>query len=326
MRGNVFWFGHMLNGQRVQATLGTSDYAEAVQRAMEIRANPFLHMADPFGDEVKACIAQKLRRNEYSKASHATKKYALEEFGEFIGKPAPSVTSADVARFYAHLQSRVAESTAQGYLITLRSFFKWLVDRNVIRSNPVDGVKLHRLDTKRRESFCSAELRDKLIAECNDDDLRFILFCGFHAGMRKNEIIEARPEWFALAGGSVSIKATTTFRPKDREARTVPLTAAFRTFLESYGMRAPYMLKPDLKHGKTLYRYNFRKAFATYMKRQKCEWVTPHVMRHTFASLLACAGVSIYKIAVWLGDGVVVVQKHYAKLLPKDDDIEKAFV
>jgi hypothetical protein len=29
---------------------------------------------------------------------------------------------------------------------------------------------------------------------------------------------------------------------------------------------------------------------------------------------------------VWLGDGVVVVQKHYAKLLQKDDDIEMAFV
>ena len=33
----------------------------------------------------------------------------------------------------------------------------------------------------------------------------------------------------------------------------------------------------------------------------------------------------IYKIATWLRDDVRVVQKHYAKLLPKDEDIEKAF-
>ena len=32
--------------------------------------------------------------------------------------------------------------------------------------------------------------------------------------------------------------------------------------------------------------------------------MTPHIMRHTFASLLASAGVSIYKIAKWLGDDV----------------------
>jgi hypothetical protein len=36
------------------------------------------------------------------------------------------------------------------------------------------------------------------------------------------------------------------------------------------------------------------------------------------------ASVSIYKIAQLLGDDVRVVQKHYAKLLPKDADIEAA--
>ena len=59
------------------------------------------------------------------------------------------------------------------------------------------------------------------------------------------------------------------------------------------------------------------------MQTQGCERITPHIMRHTFASLLASAGVSIYKIAVWLGDDVRVVQQHYAKLLPQDGDIER---
>ena len=48
-------------------------------------------------------------------------------------------------------------------------------------------------------------------------------------------------------------------------------------------------------------------------------------LRHTFSSLLASSGVSIFKIATWLGDDVGVVQNHYAKLLPGDKDIEKAF-
>jgi hypothetical protein len=48
-------------------------------------------------------------------------------------------------------------------------------------------------------------------------------------------------------------------------------------------------------------------------------------MRRTFASLLASKGASIYKIAQWLGDDIAVVQRHYAKLLPKDEDIEVAF-
>ena len=52
--------------------------------------------------------------------------------------------------------------------------------------------------------------------------------------------------------------------------------------------------------------------------------VTAHVMRHTFASLLVQAGVSVYKVARWLGDGVEVVEEHYGHLAPKDSDIEKA--
>jgi integrase len=68
-----------------------------------------------------------------------------------------------------------------------------------------------------------------------------------------------------------------------------------------------------------------RRPSAEYVAKHKCPEVTPHIARHTFASLLASAGVSIYKIAQWLGDDVRVVQQHYAKLLPKDADIEAAF-
>ena len=80
-----------------------------------------------------------------------------------------------------------------------------------------------------------------------------------------------------------------------------------------------------MNHGKSVYSYDFKKSFATHMKANDCPWVTSHVMRHTFASLLASEGVSIYKIAVWMGDDVRVVQKHDAKLVPDGGDIEKAF-
>jgi integrase len=57
------------------------------------------------------------------------------------------------------------------------------------------------------------------------------------------------------------------------------------------------------------------------MKAQAVGWVTPHVMRHTFASLLAIDGKSIYKIAAWLGDTVRVTERVYAHLCPQDGDV-----
>lgn len=52
------------------------------------------------------------------------------------------------------------------------------------------------------------------------------------------------------------------------------------------------------------------------------EWVTPHIMRHSFTSLLAIKGCSLFKIAQWLGDTLATTEKHYAHLLPTDPDIE----
>lgn len=50
---------------------------------------------------------------------------------------------------------------------------------------------------------------------------------------------------------------------------------------------------------------------------------TFHDLRRTFASLLVSKGVSIYKVAKWLGDGVTVVESTYGHLLPADDDIDR---
>jgi integrase len=143
--------------------------------------------------------------------------------------------------------------------------------------------------------------------------------------MRALEIVEAVPWWFDLRAGQVHMRKTPTMKFKDREERTIPLTAEFNRFLKRYGLRQPFMLHPENQHGLNRYRYDFTRPFRLYMKAQGCPWVTPHIMRHTFASLLASRGESIYQIAVWMGDDVRVVQKHYAKLLPIRGVIDKAF-
>lgn len=68
-----------------------------------------------------------------------------------------------------------------------------------------------------------------------------------------------------------------------------------------------------------------RRPFDDLASDQGMDWVTPHVMRKTFGSLLVIAGVSPFKVANWLGDDVMTTKKNYAYLLPKDDEIELAF-
>ena len=58
-------------------------------------------------------------------------------------------------------------------------------------------------------------------------------------------------------------------------------------------------------------------AFNTFRDAIGMEWVSPHVLRHTWASLAAMDGVSMKAIAEVLGDSVAMVDKHYAHLSPE---------
>ena len=51
-------------------------------------------------------------------------------------------------------------------------------------------------------------------------------------------------------------------------------------------------------------------------------WMTPHVMRHTVASLAAQAGISLYKIGKWMGHSSSEVTEIYAHLAAYDADID----
>lgn len=326
LRGEVYWFGKMVKGRRSVVSLETRDYAEAVARAREILERPELQPAQAFSAEIDRFLKHKVETNRFSKASADAKAYVLKLFADHVKNAPPSrVTGHQCKTFYSAAKARVAPSTAESYMFTVRSFFNWCVAQDVCRRNPALDVQLDRIDHKGRTRFADLELAQRLIANAPNDDLRFVLFCGFHTGMRKLEIVEAVPEWFNLSARTVEIRQTPTFRPKDRDARTVPLTDQFAEFLKRWGLGAPYVLQPDVVQGKHRYRFDFRRAFADYMKAEGVPWISPHVMRHSFASICAAKGIDIYRIASWLGDDVRVVQRHYAKLRPDDREIMKAF-
>lgn len=59
-----------------------------------------------------------------------------------------------------------------------------------------------------------------------------------------------------------------------------------------------------------------RKTYSTWTRSIGMGWVTPHVMRHTWASLAAIRGESLLHIAKMLGDTYKTVEDTYAHLQP----------
>lgn len=326
-RGDVFWLNFQRAGDRHFISLETGDEIEAIRRAQRLRTGPELGTKSAISADIDEFLRHKAKLNLFSRSTARVHGAVLREFETHsTGLSARDIRASHIAAHYGRLQKRVKETTAQIHIRALSSFFAFCVETRRATANPVKEIRLARIDSPARLKFCTRSMRDSLIADCPHDDLRFIFFCGFHSGMRKGEIIEARVGWFDLDGASLNIENTDTFRVKDRDARHIPLTAPFLAFLRTYLRdREPtsFALKPTVKQGRGTYRYDFHRPFNSYLVLQQARWVTAHVMRHTFASLLVQSGVSVFKVAKWLGDGVEVVEKHYAHLMKADSDIER---
>lgn len=213
LRGRVYWLKFQRDGKRRYISLETGDAIEAIQRANELRDFKFPDQPTPIRQAIATYLEEKKRLNIYSKATARVHGAALEEFAARVeSRSLDNVTSKLAADHYAALQSRAKETTAQIHIRALRAFFNWCVAQRHCRSNPFAELRLAKIDQPARLRYCTKAERDKLLAEAPTDDLRFILFCGFHAGMRKNEIVEARAGWLDLSGGAIHLQNTATFR------------------------------------------------------------------------------------------------------------------
>lgn len=324
LRGDVYWLAIQVKGVRRFVSLQTKEPGEALTRAEQVRQHSEFTPSTGFDAEMEDFLRHKLTLNQHAPRTSEWSRGVLTQFGKHVhNRSASQVTQDDVESFYRKLRARMTENGCHSYFGALKAFFSWSVKKRLRFDNPVSKVKLGRRDQPARERFATKKIRDKLISKCKDQSLKFVLYCAFHAGMRRNEICEARPNWFNVKDGFITIEKTATFRTKNRKSRTVPLTTPFRKFLRAYGMREPFMLKPEVPHGRARYRYDFRLPWTRYMEAHGVAWITPHTARHTFASLLAAEGLSLFKIAKWIGDTVDVCERHYAHLSPDDRSIDR---
>lgn len=349
--GRWYW-SPMRNGKRVNINLETTDESEAIRKALEASGQPeALGLPSDLEKEIADYIAEKVRMGVFSRFTKTQRTEILGQFAKWVQVPIARISPATAKDYYHWQQTRdsartgkpLKEVTIQSYIISIVApFFEWLVaTRKVLSKNPFRGIEMRRISGEEatKERFCSRARRDAILAaslkipetvlpEETARWISFVLHVGFEAGFRKNEIIECRPEWINLDLGIISVLPTETFTPKTREKRTVPLSRTLKAFLEGYTLKGTWCIAPKVERGRSNYRYDFERPYGVAMQyigemlNENLDMVTPHVMRHTFASLLAIAGISLYKISKWLGDTLRTTERHYAHLQGADSDID----
>jgi len=334
-RSPFYYVDFWSNGNRVQKSTGELDIVKAHLHGREIvEAQGFEGSSDAPSAVIAKYLGTRVRDGVLGKYNAMRKikplltKFAALAEVSWIG----DVTPTHIERWRRDALKRGLKlATIYQQFRDIRVFFKWCEDENLIGENPCDKVKVEPVPPAKRNNWVRKEDVSRLLENAPADELKFVLHAGFDAGMRMNEIIMARPAWFDLDLGIIRIPGeddVTGFRPKSRKVdakgRAITIRERFKNFLETSDvLKGEFCIAPNKPwKGGLNYRYNFIHPFNVYLRSMgvKC---SPHDMRRSFASNLAMDGVSIHKIAAWLGDSFDVTNERYAWLEPVDADIER---
>jgi integrase len=141
-----------------------------------------------------------------------------------------------------------------------------------------------------------------------------VIQTGLLTGFRRQELISLRPEDIDSARKTVSVAAHNS---KNGEGRTLPCgPRLMATLQEALACRGPAGTVFVSEKGLPWTTNTFGKAFTQACRRAGLEPLSPHVLRHTFASRLVMAGVDLRTVQELMGHKSILMTMRYAHLSP----------
>lgn len=161
------------------------------------------------------------------------------------------------------------------------------------------------------------------IAQNRGQDIFMVFGLGIYAGLRKNEMVNSRWEWIDRKRKTITVSPGPDFTPKSKKPRTIPLSSKLAGIIKPFKRDAGYIVAPEKEPARgARYRYEPRTAFETVAREAGIDWLTPHVLRHTFISRHCQVGTSIFKVSKWAGHAdVSTTARIYAHLRDYDKDL-----
>jgi integrase len=164
--------------------------------------------------------------------------------------------------------------------------------------NPAAGIRQLR-ESPGRIRFLEVDEEEQLISAAAEP-LRTMILVGIYAGLRLlSEALTLRWVDVDLKRGLLTVQAAYA---KSGKTRTVPLNRILRAALENHRERAPEGAEHVFRQADGSPYRSIRTTFQTACRRAGLKDVTPHVLRHTFASRLAMKGVdprTIQELGGW---------------------------
>ena len=231
-----------------------------------------------------------------------------------------SVTPSDIRAWMLWLNNNGdGARTMRRKVQAVRSFYKWLMRQGVVTSSPAAAVEMARIP-KRLPSMVRETSVDSLLdSDIDMDDFEqvrdhLILLMFYTTGLRRAELIGLEDKWVDMAARQLRVHGK---RDKDR---IVPFGPELAQWVERYrqvraaqvGHTERFFVRRD---GKPLYpSLVYRVVHNALLTVGGSGQLSPHVLRHSFASAMLNDGADLTSVKELLGHESLAATQVYTHI------------
>lgn len=250
----------------------------------------------------------------------------INQFCEYVDskldRDLTDITRDDVCKFVkASKRKGKSPATISRSVASLRCFYNFMLTKGYVSDNPVTDIPVEKKEKKLPEILTSSEV-DLLLEQPVADSLKgyrdkAMLEILYATGMRVTELISLDIDDVNIAAGLIRCRRG----DKDRQ---IPMYSAAINALNDYIniVRDNLIATPDERalfvnmNGERMSRQGFWKIIKYYQEKAGIQKdITPHTLRHSFATHLLENGADLKSIQEMLGHSDISSTQVYAKLV-----------
>lgn len=263
-----------------------------------------------------------LSRNTISSYSTDLKRFSLYLSGSGTVE-VQTITTDNILKFLSLLKdSRLSSSSRIRYQVTIRNFFKFMLKEGILKKDPVQILEIPKRDRKLPQVMNEQEVEQLLNAPSSLKDEnrqardRAMLELLYATGLRVSELVGLRLNSLEMTVGYIRVKG------KGSKERIVPMGDFAKEAIARYINESRHAyLKHDTDYlfltqqGNLFTRQGFWKLLKTYLKiLDITKHITPHTMRHSFATHLLSHGADLRSVQLMLGHSDISTTQIYTHI------------
>ena len=230
-----------------------------------------------------------------------------------VGQHVTSVTKTDLIEYLSYLASLGRSGVTRARkLASLREFFAFLHERELIPSSPAATVAIPKKERK-AQTFLRPEEYARLLSTAGSHPRDFaILQLFLQTGIRVSELVQLTLRDVDLVGKAIKVSG------KGSKERSIPLEKKAVLALKNYVSVRPQSLDQHFFLNYTGTGLSRRGAEKIIEKYRRLSGITKrfscHSLRHTFGSYKAEQCVSPFQIKEWMGHSSISVTQLYVHM------------